>query len=296
MTTRLPVFLTTWDLRLDVSLYLAVAGLLFTVGWLRLRRRGGHRLAKGWRLASYWAGLAVLGLALMSAIDVFGGLLFFVHMIQHLLLMMVAPPLLLLANPLPFMIWGLPEGGQVGRMLFSTGSWFRRALCQVTRPGVVWMAFVAVLWGWHDPQAYNAALRIRWVHDLEHLTFFGTSILLWWHVIGAGPRIHGRFSPLARIGYLLAAAAANMIPGVVIALADKPLYSYYLTVPRQWNLSVMQDQVLSGIIMWIPGTMMYLHAAVIVIVRTFYRFEPPGVANQQPQWVGSEPLRLRTGN
>jgi cytochrome c oxidase assembly factor CtaG len=291
MATELPTLLATWDLRLDVSLYLAVAGWLFTAGWLSLRRRGQLRLATGWRLASYLGGLTLLGVALMSAIDVLGGQLFFMHMIQHLLMVMIVPPLLLLANPFPFVIWGLPEGKRVGQWLFSPDSGFRSALRQATQPAVVWFAFVAVLWGWHDPGLYSAAQGSGWVHDLEHLTFFGTAMLLWWHVVRAGPRLHGRFTPLGRIGYLVGAGVANMIPGVVIALADVPLYPYYVGVPRVWGLNVMQDQVLSGIIMWIPGTMMYLLAALILLLRTMNHFEIRAVREGRRRPVGIEPGR-----
>jgi len=281
--TTMPALLTTWDWRLDIILVLTLAGLAFTTGWLRLRRRARRRLAAGWRLASYLGGLAVLGLALMSAIDALGGQLFFMHMIQHLLVVMIAPPLLLLANPLPFTIWGIPGGQRLGRQLLAPDSGFRSALRQATRPAVVWLAFVVVLWGWHDPGLYSAAQGAYWIHDLEHVTFFGTAMLLWWHVTGASPRIHGRFPPLARVGYLLASAGANMIPGVVIALAGVPLYPYYEAAPRAWGLSVMQDQVLSGIIMWIPGTMMYVLAALIVIVRMLNRFEAQAVRARTPR-------------
>jgi cytochrome c oxidase assembly factor CtaG len=287
MTTQLPALLTTWDLRLDVGLYLALAGLLFTAGWLRLRGRG-RRLATGWRLASYLGGLAVLGLALMSAIDVLGSQLFFVHMIQHLLIVMVAPALLLLANPLPIILWGLPAGREVGQRLFSPGARFRRALRQATHPGLVWLCSVAVVWGWHDPGLYGAAQGAGWLHDLEHLTFFGAGVLLWWRVTGTGPRLGGRCPLLARLGLLLGTAAANMILGVVIALADAPLYPYYATVPREWGISQMQDQVLSGIIMWIPGTMMYLLAALALILRRLNRSETRAARERAPWPVGVE--------
>lgn len=273
MTSHLPTLLTTWDFRPDVILVLALSGLFFVSGWLRLRRRGRSRLASGWRLVSYLSGLTVLSLALMSAIDVFGQRLFFMHMIQHALMIMIAPPLLLLANPFPFMVWGVPGARQVSAWLLGRAAPFRNVLRLSTRPAIVGLAFVTVLWGWHDPNAYNTALRLRWVHDLEHLTFFGTALLLWWHAIGAGPRLHPRASTLMRIVGLLATAGANMIPGVVIALAPTPLYTYYVDAPRTWGLTVMQDQVLSGLIMWIPGTMMYLSAAVILILRMLARSE-----------------------
>jgi cytochrome c oxidase assembly factor CtaG len=291
MATQLPAWLTTWDLRLDVSAYLAVAGLLFTSGWIRLRRRGQQRLATGWRLSCYWSGLILLGLALMSALDVFGGQLFFVHMLQHLVMVMIVPPLLWLANPFPFVIWGLPEGKRVGEWLFASRSRFRRALRAATRPAIVWFTFVALLWGWHDPTLYSAAQGPSWLHDLEHLTLFSAAMLSWWQIIGAGPRLHKRLSPLARVGYLVETAGANMIPGVIIALADVPLYPYYVNAPRLSGLSVMQDQVLSGIIMWIPGTMMYLLAALIILLRMLNRFEAQAVRERRLQPIGIEPGR-----
>jgi putative membrane protein len=273
MDSRVLALLTTWDWRPEVILILGLNSLFFVSGWLRLRRRGRARLASGWRLTSYLAGMIVLGLSLMSAVDVFGQWLFFMHMIQHALMLMIAPPLLLLANPFPFMVWGLPGARRISAWLLGGEAPFRNGLRWLTRPPIVWLAFVTVLWGWHDPNAYNAALRSRWVHDLEHITFFGTALLLWWHAIGAGPRLHARLPTILRIVGLLATASANMIPGVVIALVPTPLYTYYVEVPRTWGLTVMQDQVLSGLIMWIPGTMMYLSAAVILILREIQRSE-----------------------
>jgi len=284
--TRLPAILTVWDWRLDLILIMALAGIAFTAGWLRLRRRGRRQLATDWRLVSYWGGLIVSGIASMSPVDTLGGQLFFMHMIQHLLIVMIAVPLLLLANPFPFIVWGLPGGQSVSEYLFRSQSPFRNALRQATRPGIVWMAFVAILWGWHDPALYSAAQGNFWVHDLQHVTFFGSAMLLWWHVIGAGPRIHGRLVPLARIGMLVATGAANMIPGVVIALAQVPLYPYYANVARPWGISVLQDQSMAGLIMWIPGTMMYLLTALAIVIRMLNRSESQLRRERRPQPIG----------
>lgn len=278
MDPILSALLQSWDWRIEIVLILALAGTVYTVGWQRLRNRGQarharrgrhkeHRLATGWRLAAYLGGLILVALALMSPIDVLGSQLFYMHMVQHLLLVMFAPPLLLIANPLPFFLWGLPVGsrGQVGRWLFSPKSSFRRGLRMLTPPGLTWIVFIAIFLGWHDPNAYNAALQYDWVHDLEHLTFFGTALLFWWHVTAVGPRIHGRFSRSARVAYLLVAVPINMLTGVAIAFSTQPIYTYYTSVPRLWGMTVMQDQMLGGIIMWIPGSMMYLIAALILI-------------------------------
>jgi putative membrane protein len=272
MNPVLKAVLLSWDLRPEVILVLVTAGTLYTRGWRRLRgseqKPKQERLATGTRLASYWAGLVFLGLALVSPIDVLGGQFFFMHMIQHLLLVMVAPPLLWLASPLPFVMWGFPR-----RVRSTVGNWlrprsaFRRRVKALTPPGMVWMLFVAALLGWHDPNAYQAALQDEMVHDLEHLSFFLPAMLFWWHVTNAAPHIHKPLPRGARIAFLLAAVPPNMAAGAVIAFSGAPIYAYYTAVPRPWGLSVMQDQMLGGIIMWIPGSMMYIIAALVLVAH-----------------------------
>ena len=278
MDPILGALIRSWDLRPEVIGFLALAGIIYSRGWLHIRGlrsarvEGGkvglqHPLATGWRLAAYLVGLILLGVALMSPIDVLGGQLFTMHMIQHLLLVMIVPPLLFLANPLPFYTWGLPGVARrrAGRLLNRRAT-VRRALHALTAPGLVWMAFVAVFLGWHDPTAYNAALRSDAIHDLEHLTFFGTAMLFWWLVVGAGPRLRS-LSRAVRIGLLLGVVPVNMAAGVAIAFASQPIYTYYTTVPRLWGLTVMLDQMIGGVIMWIPGSMMFILAALILISR-----------------------------
>ena len=287
MDPVLKAVLLSWDWRIEVILVPVLAGALYTQGWRRLRalrkresRSTGERgrLATGELLAAYLGGLLILGLALVSPIDVLAGQFFFMHMIQHLLLVMVVPPLLWFASPLPFVMWGLPARArrQAGNLLRPRSS-FRRRLRSLTSPGMVWMLFVAALLGWHDPNAYHAALQDELVHDLEHLSFFVTAMLFWWHVMYAAPHIHRRLARGARIAYVLAAVPPNMAAGATIAFSGQPIYTYYIGVPRLWGMTVMQDQMLGGTIMWIPGSMMYIIAALILVARWFQEEEqkPP---------------------
>src|SRR5687767_9994579 len=126
-TTRL---LTSWDFRPDVLLLLLLSGGLYLTGWLRLRRRGRHQIATYPRLASYFVGLIILAIALMSAIDILGGFLFFMHMIQHLLVLSIVPVLLWLGEPFPIILWALPRSWQkqIGRLLFARRAPFRHLL------------------------------------------------------------------------------------------------------------------------------------------------------------------------
>jgi cytochrome c oxidase assembly factor CtaG len=173
---------------------------------------------------------------------------------------------------MPFILWGLPRpwrlraGGLLGLALHRE-SRFRRGLQKLTTPGFVWLLWVISVIGWHDPTAYNAALRSEFVHDVEHLTFFIASMLYWWHVTGAGPHIHKQFGLIGRIIFVIGGVPPNMLTGIVIAFAREPIYTYYTAVPRLWNISVLTDQQISGIIMWIPGSMMYIIAAIILIAQ-----------------------------
>jgi putative membrane protein len=270
---------------------LGLAATVHLVGRRRLKARGGRALVNPWRSVSYLSGLAVLGIALMSPIDVLSGQFFYMHMIQHLLLVMIAPPLLLLADPMPIMMWGLPSTLrlEVGRWL-RTEAKFRAVVRALTTPGLVWLYFVAALVGWHDPKLYNLTLLNDLVHDLEHLTFFGTAVLFWWHIIGSAPHIHRRLSRGVRTGYALSAVPASALTGISIAFASEPIYTHYTTVPRLGEMTVMEDQMLGGVIMWIPGSMMYIIAALILIaqvVRSEPEMEPPPVSD----WANEDTLR-----
>lgn len=272
--------LQSWNWRLEVILPLLALGYLYTAGWWRLRKRTAdtrrsrtasrHQpLTATWRLISYLIGLILVALALISPIDSLGQQLFFMHMIQHLLLIMIAPPLLLIANPMPVVLWGLPDkwrltaGHAIGHVLHRD-SQFRHVLRTITAPGIIWLVWVIALFGWHDPAMYNAALRYEFVHDLEHLSFFIASMLFWWHVTGAGPRIHKQFGYVGRIAFVLAAVPPNMTLGVWLAFNNNVIYSYYEAVPRLWGIDAITDQRIGGVIMWIPGSMMFLLAALIL--------------------------------
>lgn len=266
--------LSSWSWRLEVILPLILLGVLFVVGWSRVRARGQgtgrHSLGASWRPVSYIAGLAVIGLALLSPLDVLVQQLFFTHMIQHLLLIMVAPFLLLLPNPLPFLLWGLPARlrltvGEVIHSVIHRRSIVGRGLRWLSSPVVIWFLFVGTVVGWHDPSLYNAALRSEWVHDLEHVTMFAVGMLFWWTVTGAGPRLHKNLSPVAKIAFILAVIPPNMALGIVLAFSQQPIYDFYSDAPRLWGISALDDQRISGVIMWIPGNMMYFLAALAII-------------------------------
>lgn len=298
--------LLSWNWRPEVIIVLVLAATLYIRGWVRLRKRVSNhtqytgsrrsvwRLTATWRPISYCAGLLFIALALLSPIDTIVQQLFFMHMIQHLLLMMVAPPLLLIANPLPFLLWGLPDilrtpAGNFIKTIVHQDSAIRRFLRTITNPGITWIIWVVGLISWHDPILYNAALEYEWVHDFEHLSFFLISMLLSWHITGAGPRIHKQMSLSARAGLIISIIPANLLTGVVLALATKPFYSYYMSVPRIWGIDVLGDQQIGGVIMWGPGSMMYVVIALILIYRLLDRDERKSTLHES-KWTAEATL------
>ena len=255
-------------------LTLSIAALLYWSGWWRLRHRGHRQLANGWRLASFSTGVLVLVLALMSGIDSYQSHLFLMHMIQHILLAMIAPLLLLLGSPLPISLWALPQPLRRSmRHLLSRHALFRRALRAITSPTVVWMLYVGTYWGWHDPAAYNAALSNPLIHNVEHLSFFLTAMLFWWRVTESAPRIHHTFSYGGRVMLVMMVFFVNLAASIAIAMSDQVIYTHYLEVERLWSLSALQDQRIGGLIMWIPGSMMYVIVALTLLVRLMAKQE-----------------------
>jgi len=186
-------------------------------------------------------------------------------MVQHEILIMVAPPLLLLADPLPVLLWGLPRNFRLSvRHLLARGALVRQLLYVATWMPIAWGIHVVNLWGWHIPVLYEATLRNDILHDLEHMAFFGTSLLFWWPIINPAPRLHGHIAFGFRILYILAATFQTVALGFVIAVTNRVLYPSYAAIPRLWGLSALDDQAFGGAIMSEAGMMFLIPLLVLV--------------------------------
>jgi len=248
-----------------LAVLLVLAG-VYTRGWRALRRRGHGTITCEWRLLVYLAGLGLIGLALLSPIDELADAWFSAHMIQHLLLTMVAAPLLLLGNPLPPCLWGVPPRARhaLGHAL-TRHARFRRLLAALTRLPVAWLIYVGVFWVWHLPLLYGAALEHNAVHILEHLTFFASSLIFWWPIVRPAPRLHPRLHPGFEILYLLAATAQNTALGAFLSLQERVVYHHYARATP--GIDAVSDQALAGGIMWING-----HMYLLPILLLLWRF------------------------
>jgi len=215
----------------------------------------------------FLGGLAAILLALVSPVDTYGGVLFSVHMVQHMLLEMVAAPLIVLSAPITL-------------ALRAAGPSARRALLAVlhshparwlTFPLVTWFLFAAVNWGWHFSALYNVALENDLVHYFEHASFLIAALLFWWPAIGPDPQPWHIPHPV-RLMYLFLAMPQNSFLGVALLSTERVLYLHYVTVVRTWGPTPLDDQHLGGALMWVFGDIVFL-AAMVGVVWAWMLFE-----------------------
>ncbi len=236
-----------------VGVVLITALYLMAVGPLR-ERFGWAERGSSSQMVLFMLGVLVIVVALLSPLHELGDkYLFSAHMAQHLLLMLVVPPLLLLGVP----------GWLVDKVLRSP-----RVLAVsrfLTRPLVAFTFFNAVLVLWHMPVLYDLTLRERDIHILEHVMFLGVAVLMWWPVLSLAKELP-RASYITQMVYLFLLPTVPGILGAVITFSDKVLYPWYAEAPRLWNISATTDQEIGGIIMWVPGGMAFLTVLIIVFL------------------------------
>lgn len=259
--------LSSWTLDPRVMALLFATAFFYVRGWLRSRRLSvGERDVR--RLACFLAGLMALFLAIESPLDAFDALFLSAHMAQHLLLMMVAPPLLLLGDPTIPLLRGLPRRFvKEGLGPFLSWPALNRSLRWITSPPVAWLAFAVSTIAWHLPALYELALRSPFWHAAQHACFFWTGILFWWPVVESGHR-RMRWPRWAMIPYLLLGDILNTALSAFLVFSDRILYPSYEAV-RVSGLSAREDQAAAGAIMWVPGSMVYLVPAIVIAVRLF---------------------------
>jgi cytochrome c oxidase assembly factor CtaG len=253
---------TAWTFAPAAIVGLALASWLYARGVRALwRSAGAGRGIPPWRAACFAGGIATLGIALLSPIDRVATALFAVHMIQHMLLVVVAAPLLVLGDPALASIWALRISARRG-----VGAWWGAqrvlpALWRVLRlPLVAFTLHVAALWLWHLPTLYDAALRNEGVHVAEHLSFLATALLFWYPIADARPR--RRFGVGVATLYLFAAGLQCTLLGALITMSRHAWYVGHYGTTAAWGLTPLEDQQLAGLVMWIPAGLVYLVALI----------------------------------
>jgi putative membrane protein len=268
-------------------LLVAVAGALHLAGErraARLRRRPRDRRAR-WRAASFYAGLLTIVIALAGPIDRYADRLFWVHMIQHVLLLTVAAPLIALGAPWMSMWRPLPlefrrgAAGTVARARWAAP--LRRLGRAFGRPLAPWLAFNINLIAWHIPVIFDLTLRHLAVHALEHTTFLLSGVLLWCQVIDSPP-IRARLRADFRVYYMVATTAVGWALSLVLAFASTPLYPIYAHLAdRPGGISALADQQLAAGVMLGPGS---VSATIFVFVGLYRWLSPDGDGTERAAW------------
>lgn len=283
----------SWTFEPALLAMLALAAFVYGRGRARLGRRIARRRETRRAVASY-GGLVVLAAALMSPLDALASTLFSGHMVQHLLLMLVAAPLLVYGRPTAALVAGLPAGGRdMVRQSGLRGSRLRGTAHALANPVVVWIVGTLALWAWHMPVLYEAALAHEALHVLEHASFLGAAVLFWSVVFASGTR-RGLPRPVA-IVLVFASGVQSSALGAVLLFASTPLYDVHAEGARVWDVSHLGDQQLAGALMWSPPALLYIVIMGWLLVRWFDEMETSApdrlLAPTTPGWperIGGE--------
>ncbi|HEX3427828.1 MAG TPA: cytochrome c oxidase assembly protein [Candidatus Limnocylindrales bacterium] len=257
-----------WTLEPAVALPLLAAAL----GWIwivrRIDRLHPASPVPRRRSVAFLGGLAVIAIALMSGIDTYDTTLFSVHMVQHLLLTLVAAPLIVLGAPITTVLRVATPNVRRTVILPILHS---RVLRILTFPVVAWVIFAGVMWGTHFSPIFNRSLEDPVVHDLEHALYVGAGLLFWWPAVGSDPSPWRMPHPV-RAMYVFLQMPQNTFLAVTILNSSVPLYPHYATEIRSWGPTALEDQQIAGGLMWLCGDLLFL-AAILAIVAAWMAHE-----------------------
>ena len=214
------------------------------------------------RTAAFVAGMAALAFALLSGIDRYDTTLFSVHMVQHILLTLVAAPLLALSGPITLLLRVAAPGTRRRLILPLLHARVTRI---VTFPVVAWVIFAAVMWTSHFSSLFDAALEDPLIHDLEHTAFLASALLFWWPALGVDPAPWRMPHPVRAL-YVFLQMTQNTLLAVVLVNSTSVLYPHYATVQRSWGPSPFEDQQMAAALMWVAGDLLVLGAIFAILV------------------------------
>jgi putative copper resistance protein D len=246
---------------------LPTIGIAIAIGWWlwavrRVNAAHPGNPVRRRRTAAFLAGMLALAFALLSGIDRYDTILFSVHMVQHVLLMLVAAPLLALAAPITLV---LRVSSSSIRQRWLLPVLHSRIVRFMGHPVTAWIMFAAMMWAVHFSPLFEASLEDPLVHDIEHLLFLTGALFFWWPAVALDPA-PWRLGHPARIVYLFTQMTQNTFLAVVILNATAPLYPHYATIVRPWGMVAIDDQRLAAGIMWIAGDAIFLTAILAVLI------------------------------
>jgi len=258
--------LAEWSPPIVVDITILLTVLVYFRGWLTLRR-ASPSIFNARTLVAFLGSLLSLWIAIGSPLAAFDESSLSVHMVQHILLMLVVPPLVLLAAPALPLLHGLPQSlvrstlGPVFR--WPPLQWLGKGL---THPLTCWILAALALIAWHVPSLFDLALRSDGWHDVEHLCFLFSSILFWWPVVQPFPS-ESRWPRWSIPLYLFLGMFPSGVLAAFLTFSDRVLYPYYLQTPPVFAITPLEDQILAGALMWVLGFLACFFPAVFLTVR-----------------------------
>jgi cytochrome c oxidase assembly factor CtaG len=265
--------LFSWSIPPAATFALLLTTVIYLRGWILLRR-ARVPFVPPWRAASFLAGIVSLWVALASPCDTFSGFLLTAHMLQHMLLMMVVPPLILLGAPLIPLVRGVPVfAAREFAGPFLNWRVARRVGGALIHPAVALIVMGGVMFAWHTPKLYELALSSGAWHQVEHACFFFASLIFWWPVIAPWPSRSHRARWIV-VPYLLIGDLQNTVLSAILVFSDRVLYPSYASTPRLFGVSALADQVASGALMWVMGSVVFLIPAMAIAVECLSKARP----------------------
>ena len=279
--------LQVWSVDAPGLAIVIVVGGLYAWGYYRLRRDSPNFHFPRWHAWCFWTGWLVMLLGLMSPVDTYSDDLFWMHMIQHVMITMIVAPLMLLGAPATLALRAASPRVRTTYLIPFLNSRLVRAL---TWPPSAIIIYIASVWSWHWPDAYDAAIASEAVHFVEHGVFLLGAVLLWWLVIGVDAT---RLRPhhVWRCALLGVAILQNIGLGLILINVGEPVYETYATAAavREWGPDALLDQRIGAGIMWVPGSMMF---ALAIIVTVYYWAEREGFKDRRNDVVRDMQIRV----
>jgi len=258
--------LQSWTIPVWTTIAAILTACVYLRGWFHLRTASTN-LIPAWRALSFLLGLFLIWVAVGSPLAAFDEEMLTVHMIQHLLLMTIAPPLMLVGAPVMPLLHGLPRQF----VQSALGPWLRRPAVQwiggtLSEPALGWLAAAGALVGWHVPSAFTLALHSEGWHVVEHATFLAAGFLFWWPVVQPWPSV-SVWPRWTMLPYLFSATLPCDMLSAFLAFCDRVVYPAYLSTPRPFGISALEDQQCAGALMWTCVTFVYLVPATILTLQ-----------------------------